>query len=75
MHEFGRKRSTSYRTSVGFGTFQTIKSFDQWLPMDLQRRARGSVSERKSRLGESGQNDKWLFCLTAAMIAAHQERL
>ncbi|MCW2285925.1 hypothetical protein M2323_003762 [Rhodoblastus acidophilus] len=24
--------------------------------------------------GESGQDDKWLLCLTAAMIAAHQER-
>ena len=23
---------------------------------------------------ESGQNDKWIFCLTAAKIAAHQER-
>jgi hypothetical protein len=29
----------------------------------------------QSWLGESGQIDKWLFCLTAAMIAAHQERL
>jgi exodeoxyribonuclease-1 len=32
-------------------------------------------SDKKSRLGESGQNDKWLFCLTASMIGAHQERL
>jgi 2-polyprenyl-3-methyl-5-hydroxy-6-metoxy-1,4-benzoquinol methylase len=31
--------------------------------------------KKKSRLGESGQNDKWLFCLTASMIGAHQERL
>jgi hypothetical protein len=29
---------------------------------------------RKSWLGESEQADKWIFCLTAAMIAAHQER-
>ena len=29
----------------------------------------------ESRLGESGQNDKWHFCLTASMIGAHQERL
>jgi hypothetical protein len=29
----------------------------------------------ESRLGESGRNDKWLFCLTASMIGAHQERL
>jgi hypothetical protein len=28
----------------------------------------------QSWLVESGQNDKLLFCLTAAMIAAHQER-
>ena len=28
----------------------------------------------QSWLGESEQDDKWLFCLTAAMIAAHQER-
>ena len=27
----------------------------------------------QSRLSESGQFDKWLFCLTAAMIAAYQE--
>ena len=25
---------------------------------------------RQSRLGESGQNDEWIFCLTAARIAA-----
>ena len=29
----------------------------------------------ESWLGESEQNDKWLFCLTASMIGAHQERL
>jgi hypothetical protein len=28
----------------------------------------------ESWLGESGQNDKWIFCLTVASIAAHQER-
>jgi hypothetical protein len=33
------------------------------------------IVEVESWLGESGQNDKWLFCLTASMIGAHQERL
>jgi hypothetical protein len=28
----------------------------------------------QSWLGESGQRDKWIFCLTAARIAAYQER-
>ena len=32
------------------------------------------LGEDESWLGESEQDDKWLFCLTAAMIAAHQER-
>ena len=27
----------------------------------------------ESWLGESGQIDKWIFCLTAAMVAANQE--
>jgi len=25
------------------------------------------------RLGESAQRDKWIFCLTAAMVATNQE--
>ncbi len=32
-----------------------------------------NVVGRQSWLGESGQTDKWIFCLTAAMVAANQE--
>jgi DNA invertase Pin-like site-specific DNA recombinase len=43
---------------------------------DLQSEA--SITDQievcQSWLRESGQTDKWPFCLTAAMIAAHQER-
>jgi hypothetical protein len=28
----------------------------------------------KSRLGKFGQRDKWSFCLTAARMAAEQEK-
>jgi len=53
------------------------------LPSDLasahamilaQRELLAQEQAEKSWLGESGQQDKWPFCLTAAMIAAHRER-
>jgi len=33
-----------------------------------------ATAQTQSWLGESGQNDKWIFRLTVASIAAHQER-
>ena len=36
--------------------------------------AGGFKHDTQSWIGESEQNDKWIFRLTAAMIAAHQER-
>ena len=43
------------------------------------KEARVRVCERcleqgESWSGESGQIDKWIFCLTAASVAAYQER-
>jgi hypothetical protein len=32
------------------------------------------AADAESWLGKFGQRDKWSFCLTAAMMAAHQER-
>ena len=32
------------------------------------------ISEEQSWLGKFGQRDKWSFCLTAARMAAEQEK-
>jgi hypothetical protein len=39
-----------------------------WMPLAV------ALAAAENWLGESAQGDKWIFCLTAARIAAHQER-
>ena len=40
----------------------------------LMDRSLGSFANEESWLRKTGQRDKWIFRLTAARIAAHQER-
>jgi hypothetical protein len=47
----------------------------RWFPSILQVLTIIRPETLKSWLGEIEQWDKWSFCLTAAMIAAKQERL
>ena len=78
----GNKRHVNVREVVN-GLMYVLSTGCQWraIPKDLPPRS--TVYDYfdlwswdgKSWPGKSEQHDKWIFCLTAAMIAAHQERL
>jgi hypothetical protein len=50
-------------------------SIDGPIPSDQRQSGRHLILDHpESRLGKFGQRDKWSFCLTAARMAAEQEK-